>query len=131
MKSPSVPAYLGGGAPEKIEPSEEGLSMDQIHEFASYTFKADISMAGQAETMERIGAATAGCLGLVSRDFFFSEPDRRWIAHVIWEDEASIEAAAAIVEDPDVAALFDQLESESMTYGRFRRAGGTVAPTSA
>ena len=101
--------------------------MDQVHEFVSYTFKPDVAVAGQAETMERIGAATSGCAGLISRDFFYSEPDRRWIVHVVWADEDSIEAAAEIAEDPDVAALFDQLESESMTYGRFRRAGGVTA----
>jgi hypothetical protein len=98
--------------------------MDQVHEFVSYTFKTEVPMAGQAETMERIGAATSGCVGLVSREFFFSEPDRRWLAHVVWEDEDSVEASAEIADDPEVAALFDQLESESMTYGRFRRAGG-------
>jgi hypothetical protein len=46
---------------------------------------------------------------------------------VVWEDEGSIEAAAAIADAPEVAPLFDQLESESMTYGRFRRAEGTPA----
>jgi hypothetical protein len=51
------------------------------------------------------------------------EMDRRWIAHVVWEDEDAIEASS-IVEDPGVAELSDQLKSESMTYGRFRRGGG-------
>jgi hypothetical protein len=34
--------------------------MDQVHEFVSNTFNAEVLVAGQAETMERIGAATSG-----------------------------------------------------------------------
>jgi hypothetical protein len=56
----------GERSAEEIEPGEGGLSMDQVHEFLSYTLKAEAPIAGQAETMERIGAATSGCSGLVS-----------------------------------------------------------------
>jgi hypothetical protein len=97
--------------------------MDLVHEFASYTFRDGIDTGEQAVTMEKIGAATAGCAGLVSREFFYSEPDRRWLVHLTWASEEAIEDAEAIVEDPAVASLFDQLESESMTYGRFAHAG--------
>lgn len=103
--------------------------MHPIHEFASYTFRDGIDASEQAETMEKIGAATAGCAGLVSRQFFYSEPDRRWLVHLTWASEQAIEEAEAIVEDPTVASLFDQLESESMTYGRFMHLGGTPGLT--
>lgn len=98
--------------------------MDQVHEFISYTSNDGIPAERQAEVMEQIGDATTDCPGFGSHDFFYSDADRRWLAHVIREDEEAIGATATIAEDESVAELFDQIESESMTYGRFRRAGG-------
>jgi hypothetical protein len=84
--------------------------MDPVHEFVTYSFRPSVPAATQAMTMDLIGAATADCAGLISRDFFHSE------------------AAAEIAEDHEVAGLFDRIDSSSVTYGRYRQAGGIGVP---
>jgi heme-degrading monooxygenase HmoA len=92
----------------------------EIHEFISSKFQADCSHEEQKRILDGLGAAVSAQPGFVSRELFYSEADERWLAHIIWEDEAAVERSEAMERDPEVSKLYEGFDVEAMMYGRYR-----------
>jgi hypothetical protein len=62
------------------------------------------------------------------RDYYFSEYAGVWLAHVVWVDDDSIEAANELAETPEGARLFSRFDTRSVTYDRYRLVGSHAGP---
>jgi hypothetical protein len=108
-----------GWMPINIEP------VHPVHEFINFKFKLEFSIEAQRETMDAIGRVLTPCPGLIRREYFYAEAEGRWLTHLTWEDEDAIEASADVADDPLAMELFEQIDLNTMFYGRYREAGVT------
>ena len=94
--------------------------MGHVHEFMLLRFVEGIDADRQVAIMEALGRHLLRCEGLVEREFFRSE-DGRWVEHVVWADQADLDASAGIEEDAVVARLFDCFDTRRVAYTRCER----------
>jgi hypothetical protein len=102
--------------------------MPDVHEFVYFTFRSGFDRPAQFRTMEEVEAVMLGQSGLKRRECFFSERDRSWVTHLVWSDEASIDAAGERIEaDPEAMALFERFDLDSMRYAKFEQVSDAAA----
>jgi hypothetical protein len=95
--------------------------MEEVHEFISYRFQAGIEREAQFATMAELEPLMLSQAGLKLRETFYSERDDSWVTHLIWADEAALDAAGPRVEaDPTAMSHFKRFDADSMRYARFR-----------
>jgi hypothetical protein len=100
------------------------MATPAIHEFVVLKFKDGFDLDAQVETMRELDPILAALDGFVSREYFFSDADQRWVDHVVW---ASLEAATAseeVLDDPAASRLFARFDPASIVFGRY----GKVEP---
>jgi hypothetical protein len=98
--------------------------MRYVHEFISFRFKAGIDRAAQFAVMSDLEPVMLAQPGLERREYFYSERDGSWVTHLVWRDDASIDAAGPRLEaDPRAMELFEGLDLDSMHYSRFELVG--------
>jgi hypothetical protein len=96
--------------------------MPDVHEFVYFTFRPGFDREEQFRTMEEVEAVMLDQPGLKRRECFYSERDRSWVTHLVWADEASIDAAGERVEaDPEAMAPFERFDLDSMRYAKFEQ----------
>ena len=101
--------------------------MADVHELASFSFRSGFDHDLQFRTMRDLEPLMLAQPGLRLREYFFSERDRSWVSHLVWADEAAIDAAATrLEEDPTAMRLFERFDPDSMQYARYRRVGRTA-----
>ncbi|HEY0280878.1 MAG TPA: hypothetical protein VGC32_21645 [Solirubrobacterales bacterium] len=81
--------------------------MEEVHEFISYGFGADIESDAQFATMAELEPPMLA--------------QERLRLRLVWADEAALDAAEPRVEaDPRAMALFSRFDLDSMRYARFK-----------
>jgi hypothetical protein len=96
---------------------------EEIHEFFKLKFRPDVDYARQESAMEALGARLAECEGMVRRDYYFSDADREWVSHLVWTDEASLEASSLVPDEAASSPLWADIQADSMSYARYRFVG--------
>jgi hypothetical protein len=98
--------------------------MAEVHEFISFKFKPGFDRGTQYLTMSELEPVMMAQEGLRRRDWYFSEREEIWVTHLLWADEASIDAAGPRLEsDSEAMHLFDRFDTESMHYAKFELVG--------
>jgi hypothetical protein len=102
--------------------------MADVHELVSFKFRPDFDRDLQFETMSDLEPLMLAQPGLRLREYFYSERDVVWVTHLVWADEASIDAATPRLEaDPFAVELIDRFDPASVRYARFERIGRAAA----
>jgi hypothetical protein len=103
--------------------------MADIHEIVSFEFVPGFDREEQFRTLRELEPLMIAQPGLILREYFHSERDCRWVTHLVWLDEVSVDAAGPRLEaDPVAMSLLERFDTESMRYARFElvgRADGT------
>jgi hypothetical protein len=89
--------------------------MSNVHEFMMLSFNDGVDDSEQLRTMRALDTHLGGCTGLVSREYFRGA-EGHWVEHVIWESATDVEASTHLDDDPEVAALFDRFDPETVAY---------------
>jgi hypothetical protein len=98
--------------------------MADVHELVSFEFRPGIDHDLQFQTMRELEPLMLAQPGVLLREYFHAERDRVWVTHLVWVDEASIDAAGTRLEaDPAAMELFERLDPTSVRYARFERVG--------
>jgi hypothetical protein len=81
---------------------------DQIHELAVFQFKDESLESQQIETMKALGMLFAKQPGFISRDFYYSSTDNRWIDHLVWTTPEAATAAVMVHDTAEGQAIFSR-----------------------
>jgi quinol monooxygenase YgiN len=102
-------------------------TMKDLHEFISFRFRPEFDRDEQFKTMEELQPLMGQQPGFLRRDWFYSERDGSWVSHIVWTDEAALDAATAIIEaNPNSMALLARFDPASMRYAKFEQVGSAV-----
>jgi hypothetical protein len=98
--------------------------MADVHEFTSFRFKPEFDREEQFRSMEELAPLMVSQDGLLRRSWHYSERDDSWMSHLVWTDEAAIDAAGPRLEtDLRAVAIFDRFDLDSMHYSRYELIG--------
>jgi hypothetical protein len=105
--------------------------MAEVHELISFKFKQGFDRGVQFLTMSELEPMMMAQDGLARRDWYFSEREEIWVTHLVWDDEASIDAAGPRMEaEEETMRLFSRFDTESMHYAKFELVGSVSRPPS-
>ena len=56
-------------------------------EIISFQFNSDVSLSEQKKLLEALNQIVKSFEGFISRDYYYSQDNGRWIDHVVWSSE--------------------------------------------
>lgn len=96
----------------------------QCFEIISLKFNEAINLEEQKKSMNLLNEIIKDYDGFVSRDYFYSEENGRWIDHLIWSStNKAKEASDKIMKDPIALKLFSNIDNESMIFSHYNHIG--------
>jgi len=97
-----------------------GNTMAETHEFVVFKFNDGIAKGEQEKLMAQLNSCVQKYDGLISRSYYYSEKDNRWIDHVTWtSSQAATKASAAIMKDPNAGTVFKNIDEKSMIFSHY------------
>jgi hypothetical protein len=99
-------------------------SPEEVHEFIVFKFKSGVPHDQQVATMRELDTFLKPLQGFRSREYYYSNSDKRWVDHIVWVDRAAALASRRVTENPLAADLFALFNQNSIVFSRYQR----VAP---
>lgn len=97
-------------------------------EIISFAFKKDISKEQQKTAMAALNAKIIDFPGFLSRDYYYSQEQQRWIDFAVWTDlQSAQDASKKMMEDATALEIFGMIEESSMIFTHYHHEGGIKA----
>ena len=95
------------------------------HEIVSFRFKDEVSSEDQKLMMGVLNEKLVSYDGFLSRDYYYSVDNGRWIDFVLWSDESlAKKASESIVNDPQAGSVLSQIDEKTMIFSHYAWVGG-------
>lgn len=85
-------------------------------------FKDNVSFDDQKKSMETLSKIVSSFKGFVSREYYYSSENKRWIDFVIWESlELAKKASAEAMKNPTAGEIFSKIDQPDMIFSHYER----------
>ena len=107
------------------EPMSKKLDSKFAHEIVSFRFRDEVSLEDQKLMMSILNEKLVSYEGFISRDYYYSVDNGRWIDFVVWSDvKLAKKASEAVMSDPKAGAIFSKIDDKTMIFSHYERGGG-------
>jgi len=103
---------------------------NEAYEVVSMKFKENVGLEEQKRLMEKLNPIVERFEGFLSREYFYSADNGRWIDLVVWSSlEHAKKASDEAMKIPEAGEIFAQIDETSMIFSHYKRIGGTRTRT--